>query len=68
DEINIVCAFRLLPVKDVVNVLKKVPKRIPVILTGRRAPPELKRIADIVVRMDDLKRPKKMSAQKGIEY
>jgi ATP:corrinoid adenosyltransferase len=37
-------------------------------LTGRRAPAELRKIADIVVRMDDLKRPKKMSAQKGIEY
>ncbi|MBD3259556.1 cob(I)yrinic acid a,c-diamide adenosyltransferase [Candidatus Woesearchaeota archaeon] len=68
DEINLVCAYKLLPVDDVLKTLKKVPKRIPVILTGRRAPQQLKRIADIVVRMDDIKRPKKISAQKGIEY
>ncbi|MCK4669559.1 MAG: cob(I)yrinic acid a,c-diamide adenosyltransferase [Nanoarchaeota archaeon] len=68
DEINLACAFGLLDTKEVVSIIKKIPKRIVIILTGRRAPKELNQIADIVAVIEDRKRPKKSSARKGIEY
>jgi cob(I)alamin adenosyltransferase len=68
DEINLACAFGLLDTKEVISIVKKIPKRTIVVMTGRRAPKELDKIADIVAMIEDKKRPKKISARKGIEY
>ncbi|MBW3010950.1 cob(I)yrinic acid a,c-diamide adenosyltransferase [Candidatus Woesearchaeota archaeon] len=68
DEINLACAFGLVDTKEVIDIVKKIPKRTIVVMTGRRAPKELDRIADIVAMIEDKKRPKKISARKGIEY
>jgi len=69
DEIDVAMRFELLPVKDVIDFMKKVPKSKWVVFTGRYALPELYKYADYVTEFRDLKRPKeKMRARKGIEW
>ena len=67
DEINLAAAVNLLKVQDVVDILKNKPKSVHVIMTGRFAPKEFKKISDIVTIVDDVKRVER-AAQKGIEY
>jgi cob(I)alamin adenosyltransferase len=71
DEINVAIDFGLIGVNDVIDILvtnNGVP--VTVILTGRRAHPKLKKIADLVTEMKKIKHPfdKGLKAQKGIEY
>ena len=69
DEIDVAMRFELLPVKDVIEFMKKVPRSKWVVFTGRYAMPELYKYADYVTEFRDLKRPKeKMKARKGIEW
>jgi len=69
DEIDVAVRFELLPVKDVIEFMKKVPKNKWVVFTGRYAMPEFYKYADYVTEFRDLKRPKeKLKARKGIEY
>jgi cob(I)alamin adenosyltransferase len=70
DEINYALSYGFLPVEDVVNFLKKKPEMLHVILTGRKAKPEVIEIADMVTEMRDIKHPfrKGIVAQKGIDF
>jgi cob(I)alamin adenosyltransferase len=70
DEINYALSYGFLPVKDVVDFLKKKPAMLHVILTGRNAKPEVIEIADIVTEMREIKHPFRegIVAQKGIEF
>ena len=68
DEINLATSIGLLDVKDVINTIKKIPKSIDVVITGRRAPKALLAIADYINEMKFIKMPKKMTAKKGINY
>lgn len=69
DEINYAMAWNLLKVEDVLDFLKKIPKRTNVILTGRYAPDEIINRADIVTTVEDIKGMKKrMPPKKGYEY
>ena len=68
DEINLACAIGLVKTKDVVDLVKHCSKYTIVYLTGRRAPAELKKIADFVNEIRLLKSPKKYPIRKGIEY
>jgi cob(I)alamin adenosyltransferase len=70
DEINLAAAFKLIDVKDVLELLDKIPEDTTVVLTGRRAPKELIDRADLVTEMLEVKHPmaKGVSARKGIEY
>ncbi len=70
DEINIALRYNYLDVQEVITFLKKKPKDLHIILTGRDAPPELIEIADLVTEMKVIKHPfkKGIKAQKGIEY
>lgn len=68
DEICIAAAYKLLDVNEAVRIIKKIPKSINVVLTGRHAPKELIRIADYANEMEILKMPKKMIAKRGIQY
>lgn len=69
DEINIAVAFGLLSAGEVLNVLKKAYKNTNLVLTGRCAPKEFYKIADYVIEIKDIKRPKKiLEAKPGIEY
>lgn len=67
DEINLAAALGMVDVKDVLEMLSKMPKEVDVYLTGRRAPDEFIKAADFVTEVEDRKR-KKINARKGIDY
>jgi len=69
DEINLAAAGGLVRVEDVLELLKNIPRRTIVILTGRYAPDDLINRADVVTAVEDVKGMKKrMPARKGYEY
>ncbi|MEM5802324.1 MAG: cob(I)yrinic acid a,c-diamide adenosyltransferase [Candidatus Aenigmatarchaeota archaeon] len=68
DEINLACHAGLLKVKEVLDLLKKIPKKTTVVLTGRKAPKALIKSADYVNEIIARKFPKKTLAVKGIQY
>ena len=70
DEINYVIDYNMLPLEDVLQVLRSKPDRLHLILTGRNAKPEIIEIADLVTEMKEVKHPfkKGIKAQKGIEF
>ena len=70
DEINYVTSYQYLPVDEVVQFLKKKPKKLHVVLTGRDVDPRVIEIADLVTEMKEIKHPyqKGIKAQKGIEF
>lgn len=68
DEINLAAAGGLVDVKEVLALLKKLPKRTDVVLTGRYAPKELIHKADYVNEIVMIRYPKKITATKGIQY
>lgn len=68
DEINIATRYKLIDVDDVLDLLKDVPSKTTVYLTGRYAMKKLVDRADIVNKIMDHKYPKKFLYRKGIEY
>ena len=70
DEINLAVHFNILPLKDVLTLLREIPPETTVVLTGRRAPQELIEMADLVTEMRMVKHPyeKGAPARKGVEY
>jgi cob(I)alamin adenosyltransferase len=55
DEINTTLFFGLLKVEQVLEVLKKKPEKMEVILTGRYAPEEIIEFANLVTEMKEIK-------------
>src|SRR5688572_1095313 len=51
DEITYPLIYGWLPLEDVLRVLRDRPREVHVVLTGRRAPPELVALADTVTEM-----------------
>ncbi len=70
DEINVACAFNLVPVDDVIELVKARPKHVELILTGRRADPRIIEMADLVTECVKIKHPydNGILARSGIEY
>jgi cob(I)alamin adenosyltransferase len=68
DEINLAVAWGLIKVEEVLGFLDRLPKRTNVVLTGRYAPKELIERADAVNEIVEVKYPKEMITQKGIQY
>jgi len=70
DEINVALNLKLICVGDVLNLIKKKPEHLELVLTGRGAPKELIELSDLVTEMVEVKHPfkKGFSARKGIEY
>jgi len=70
DEINYALSYGLLPLAEVLEVLKKRPDHVHVVLTGRNAPQEIIELADLVTEMKEIKHPfsKGIVSRKGIEY
>jgi len=71
DEINYVLHYNFLPHKLFIEALKNKPADVHVVCTGRNAPEELIKIADLVTEMRCIKHPFKeqgIPAQKGIEF
>lgn len=69
DEVNIAIWFGLLTVEEVLSFLDQRPEHVEVVLTGRRAPPELIERADLVTEMREVKHyyQQGVPARKGIE-
>ncbi len=70
DEINVAVGFGLIDVEEVISVLTTKNCIPDTILTGRRAHPKLKKIADLVTEMKKIKHPydRGVKARKGIEF
>jgi cob(I)alamin adenosyltransferase len=69
DEITYPLIYGWLPLEDVLRVLRERPREVHVVLTGRRAPPELIERADTVTEMSLVKHAFRagVPAQRGIE-
>ncbi|MBI2919305.1 MAG: cob(I)yrinic acid a,c-diamide adenosyltransferase [Chloroflexi bacterium] len=70
DEINVALAFGLIPVDAVMELIRQRPPAVELVLTGRKAPPELIAIADLVTEMREVKHPFQQGvlARPGIDY
>ena len=70
DEINVVLDFKLVPLSEVVEIIKARAPKVDVILTGRYAPPEIIELADTVSEINDIKHhyAAGMKERAGIEY
>ena len=60
----------LIPLDDVLGLIREKPARLHLVLTGRGAPPELIDAADLVTEMKLVKHPLQqgIKAQRGIEF
>lgn len=68
DELCLAAAIGLVNTKEIIAILKKIPARTAVFVTGRKAPLALKKFADYVNEIGLLKMPPKIRTKKGIEY
>ena len=71
DELNYVLSYGLLSAQGVIEAISYRPKNLHVVVTGRNAPDELIRAADLVTEMRQIKHPYQdqgIKAQQGIEY
>jgi cob(I)alamin adenosyltransferase len=55
DEINVAADFKLIPIAEIVSLVKGKPAALDLILTGRCAPPELMALADTVTEMREVR-------------
>jgi len=70
DEINVALAYGLVPLEEVLEMLKQRPSWVEVVLTGRGAPPELIALADLVTEMRPVKHYYEagVPGRRGIEW
>ncbi len=70
DEITLAAYYGIVDVEEVLNLISSAPKRMLIILTGRKSPKRLIDVADLVTEMKEIKHPfkKGVKARKGIEY
>lgn len=70
DEINVALNLKLIKLQDALEIIKKKPENVEIILTGRNAPEEIIELADLVTELKEIKHPfnKGYQARKGIEY
>lgn len=69
DELNLATFFGLLSVEDVLGLMRARPEAVELVITGRRAAPEVMAAADLVTEMLELKHPYDggLGARRGIE-
>ncbi|MGD2248528.1 MAG: cob(I)yrinic acid a,c-diamide adenosyltransferase [Candidatus Methanofastidiosia archaeon] len=70
DEINVAVDFNLIKEKDVITLIKEKPDTVELVLTGRKCPREIVKIADYVTEMLEIKHPftEGTMARKGIGW
>jgi cob(I)alamin adenosyltransferase len=70
DEINVAVDYALVEAKQVLDLIKRKPATMEIILTGRYAPAEFIEIADLVTEMKEIKHHYMSGLQmrEGIEY
>jgi len=70
DELNIVLATKMLPAQEVADFLKQHQHNVEIIMTGRGAPEEITKIADLVTDMQEIKHyfHKGVTSRNGIDH
>lgn len=70
DEVNVALHLGLIALRDVLRLIREVPRGVDVILTGRYAPKTITRYADLVTHFEDVKHPfhRRAPARRGIEH
>jgi cob(I)alamin adenosyltransferase len=71
DEINVALNYKLIQVKDVLEIIRSKPRHVELVLTGRKAPKKVISCADLVSEVRERKHPyraKKLKCRKGIEF
>ena len=70
DEINVAVSLKLIEIEEVLELIRKKPEHMELVLTGRKAPVEIVQAADLVTEMIEIKHPYNsgFKARKGIEY
>jgi cob(I)alamin adenosyltransferase len=70
DEINVAVDFKLIPLAEVIEIIRTRPPALDLILTGRYAPPEIKELADTVSEIREIKHHYNagIKDRAGIEY
>ena len=70
DEISVALNLKLISLEKVLELIKDKPEHVELVLTGRSAPEEIIKAADLVTEMREVKHPfhKGYQARKGIEY
>lgn len=70
DEINTAVDFGLVQKSEALKLIEERPEHVELVLTGRGAPDEFIKIADLVTEMREVKHPfrKGVMARRGIEY
>ncbi|MBL7208903.1 MAG: cob(I)yrinic acid a,c-diamide adenosyltransferase [Dehalococcoidia bacterium] len=70
DEVFVAISRDLITIKQVLDLLDEKPSSVELVMTGRRAPPEIVKRADLVTEMLLIKHPftDGITARRGIEY
>ena len=70
DEINIAVKIGLLETEDVIDIIRKKPRNVELVLTGRGCPSSIIKMADLVTEMREVKHPYRRGivGRRGIEY
>ncbi len=70
DEINVAVDFKLIPLQDLLELIRSKPAAVDLILTGRYAPPEILELADTVSEIQEIRHhySRGMKERAGIEY
>ncbi len=70
DEINVVMAKKIIPVSEVLDLIRSKSPEVELVLTGRGAPREIIEIADLVTEMREIKHPMKKGtiSRVGIDF
>ncbi len=70
DELIVALDYGLIDLGDVLDMILGKPPHVELILTGRKAPPEIIEVADLVTEMREVKHPHRrgVPARKGIEF
>lgn len=70
DEANIALKLGLIKAADIIGIIKRKPRHVELVLTGRHCPRSLLKHADLVTEMRKIKHPfdKGVQARRGIEY
>ena len=69
DEVFLAVFFKLVSVDQLIKLIKNKPKNVELVLTGRKAPKEVIKLADYVTEMKEIRHPYQQGvmARKGIE-
>lgn len=70
DEVNVALDFKLIKLKEVMDLIKSKPRSLDLVLTGRYAPKEIIKIADTVSNVEEIKHHYNagIKDRAGIEY